>query len=853
MNFSHAITLTLLSVLGIPAAAADLSHLRPFLKEHCYSCHGPDKQKNDIRLDTLGDDLADIDTLRTWQDVLDQINLGEMPPEDAEPQPTDYFAGWFSEKLNVALQQAYALHKTGRNTTVRRLNRLELRNTLRDLLHLDGPVFRNLGVDKLSDTSGNGSVSRHSTDPVRDFPADEQEAGVDTIGDRLVMSPFLLELAVAAAEESIALATHTNPTPDLSPKTYAAHIRTSGPNPGLESWSREINPDYDAIFQRYREPGASTGAAGRVAPDETARNGVGTSGNYRITVEVSSHNQNHPWGELVKSRQDEPARLGLHLADSRRGGLHESNPTSHKITGWALPGDGSRQTVHFETWIDATWTPWLGWENAPYDRSLQPSQLVEKYLPEAFHPKPANDAPNAEKQAYQPAMGKALLTAGYRGPHLRIHRLTIEPLDPSWPPLSHRALYGDTTIEQANPEKLLLDFATRAFRRPVGKPDIDRYLKLVENQLAAGHSKLEAMQAAYTAVIASPRFLYLDGGHGSPPDAYTIASRLSYFLWSSMPDDELFAAAAAGKLDDPAGIHLQVERMLDHPNSASFVRRFTAAWLRLDKLGAMPPERGGPFRIYWDRQLEPQMRKQTDAFFRHMLDTNGHLLEFVGADYTFLNERIASIIYKRDDVWGDGFRKVKVLDPNRGGIMTMPAVMTATANGVDTSPVVRGAWFLENILGSPPPPPPPDVEPLAPDLRGDLDLKQRLARHREDAACNNCHRKIDPYGFVFENFDAMGVWRDRYEDTKKQVEPVAMLHNGPVVSGIADFKEFNLGAQSRIAHSLTEKLLTYATGRTLSPADRPEIDRITTDLHKNNYHLRDLVHLVATSDLFLKN
>ena len=837
-----------LLLAGAPGQeATGLDQLRPFLATHCVKCHGPRRQEHRLRFDTLGDDLTDQGTLETWQGILDQLNLGEMPPPD-QPRPPAQAQATITASLTSHLKEAYARQRsTGARTVMRRLNRIELRNTLRDLLSLQGPDFDTTGVASLRDNNGNGRTDRQGTDPVQDFPADEEEHGFDNIGRRLVMSDFLLKLIVEAAEDCLERATHDGKRPNTEPRRFAGPMRTRGPNPGLQSWAREVHQECDVIFERYREPGASTGANGRVAPDELARKGVGLSARYRITVEVSAHNQRHPWGDLIRSRQDEPMLLGLHMADSRRGGLHEGNPTCQKVTEWTLTPDGVVRSYTFETWLDATWTPWVGWENAPYDRNLRPSKLVKAFLPNLYEPAPGKEASKQVKQGYEPRMGAALLRAGYRGPHVRVHGLTVQPLIESWPPKGHTLLYGDG---ETSTEHLLLAFARRAFRSPVRPEDVKKYVRLVELMAERGSDPKAALRAGYTAILCSPRFYYLhepDGAVGP----YQVATRLSYFLWSSMPDQELMTLADSGQIDQPSVILDQVDRMLSDPKARAFTRRFTERWLRLDRLGAMPPERSGPFRIYWDRQLEPQMVAQTDAFFADLVRRNGPIRDLIHSDYTFLNERVAFILYGRDDVWGDGFRRVPTRDPKRGGIFTQPSVMTATANGVDTSPVTRGVWVLENVLGTPPDPPPPDVEPLAPDLRGAQTIREQLAKHREIASCNACHRKIDPMGFPLENFDPMGRWRGRYPATKKPIDPSSVLASGEDIPDLAAFKRMLLAREEDVIRCLTKKLLTYASGRTLEPVDRGEVDQITRDAVANGAGLRDLIKAVATSRIFL--
>ena len=751
------------------------------------------------------------------------------------------------EVISSQLKLAYAKRKsTGARTVMRRLNRYELRTTLKDLLYLEGNAdYDPLLVSKLEDRNGNGHAQWNSDDPTREFPADLIEDGFDNIGSRLVMSDFLLKQIIAAAEFSLDVATHSEKKPNLSARRYTSPIRSNGPGSGLQKYAQEFSLGYDGIYQRYREPGASTGGLGRVSSSELARSGVGLTTRYRVTIEASAHNQRHPWGELIKSRQDESMLLGLHIADTKRGGLGE-NPTSRQLTQWKMKADGIKRAFTFDCWLDATWFPWVGWENAPYDRGLRASKLVEQFLPEKYKAPPAKDAPQKQKQEYEPQMAKELFAAGYQGPHLRIYSLTIEPLEMSWPPRSHVALYGEN--DDVSISELLHEFAQRAFRRPLSSKAVERYVSLANSQLEAGASRAEALRAAYTAIISSPRFYYLQESN-ERLDSHDLASRLSYFLWSSMPDEELLSLASAGKLSDRKVLLKQVDRMLNDASSVAFFRRFPERWLRIDKLGSMPPPGG----FYFHRAMELEMREQVDAFFAYLVETNAPVSQIVDSDYTFLNERVAHWIYKRDDVWGDGFRKVPAKLPHGGGMLTMPAIMTATANGVDTSPVVRGVWILESILGTPPPSPPPDVEPLSPNLRDAKTIREQLIAHRNQKACSKCHQKIDPLGFPFENFDELGLWRSHYRVSGRsfQIDSSALLANGSNVKDIAHLKKVLLEREGEITRNLTEKLLTYASGRMLEPVDRGVVDAIVNELKSQGGGIRDLIKLVVASEIFL--
>ena len=974
-------------------AESPLESLRPFLKQHCYACHGAKKQENDKRFDSLGTDLSKVGTLAAWQEILDQLNLGEMPPKE-KPQPAVEQTTRVIELLTPRLKEAYALRRsTGAQTVARRLNRFELRSTIRDLLYIKDPELRIGNVARLVDNNGNGRVENTSTDPFRVFPSDEEEEGFDNIGDRLVMSGFLLKLMFDAAEESLALATETGPRPKVETRRFSGHIQKQVKG-DLERYARELNPGFDPFYRSM------------IMTPDAIRGGVGVSSRYRITVEISGHNQQHPWGELIPADQDQPLRLNLRLYKTRTRNDHIP------LKRLAVPGDGKVRRFTVETWIDSKWLPQLSWENGPSDREARSDLLMQKFLPGRF--KKAPDRKQIpDKKEYDKARADwsremaVTLLKNYQGPFVRVHSLTLEPLLDQWPPQSHTALYGNGPFDEAQIEPLLESFANRAFRRPVTREEVLPYVGLVRGalvpdpdpvptvidaltyrayqgrwsklpdfsqlkpvgqgeladglldlrvsklaeyyglvfegkltapkagnyefkiasddgshfmidgktvikhdglhgastkkgsvNLAAGiHTirveyfaygkpnslraswsgagfkdaplavssavaqkpvdvdaktaqAIKAMQVGYTAILCSPDFLYLKEQPGRLKD-YEIASRMSYFLWSSMPDERLTELAKAGKLSDMAVLKQQVDRMLDDPRATAFTRHFTERWLRLDKIADSPPELNGPFRIYWDRRMEPQIIAQTDAYFGDLLKDNGPIRLLIDSDYTFLNESIATVFYGRNDVKGESLRKVATNDRRRGGILTQPSVMTATANGVDTSPVVRGVWLLENVLGLPPAPPPPDVEPLSPDLRKAKTIREQLAVHREQQACNRCHRKIDPLGFAFENFDPIGRWRDRYPKGRGDIDASATMTSGEEVADIVAFKKMLLARQKDVTRCLAEKMLTYASGRVLEPIDRGEVDRIVDQLQVQGNGLRDLVKLVVQSDVFL--
>ena len=833
---------------GVIRAEDRLNSHRQFLQKYCLECHGAEKQKGDYRFDTLGTDLMDLGTLEAWQGILDQLNLGEMPPKKSL-QPLFEETEGVIASLTPALRQAYAARKsTGGQAVIRRLNKFELRNTLRDLFHINHPDFHPTVVSGLYDFNGNGITAQKTIEPTRSFQDDEEAEGFDNIGDALVMSDFLLEMLIGAAEEVIDMATYNEPQESFEAEKFTSPICTKTLHgDSLGKYQREKGDAYDEVFQRWDR-------YNRIGPDKYV-GGMRRPARYRITVELSAHNPRPgAWGEwtvregnlIHQGRTDtsEPFEVGLYVERFE----HHRGPRHHRVTKWKLPPDGKKRTLSFETWIDKPWSAWLGWENGPWFRHNAWHVLLEQWYPEEYN-KIDRKQKNFRKQ-----VADVLFSKGYRGPTLRLHSFRLEPVADQWPPRSHTALYGEGPIEDADLHGLFHAFAERAYRRPVDLDEIAPYVELVEELESDGNSRQEAMKGAYAALLCSPDFIYLRQAPGRL-DGFALASRLSYFLWSSMPDETLMGLARSGRLLEEAELGRQVERMLKDPKAAAFGRHFPERWLKLYKLGLMEPDKRGPYGNYF--RVKDDLVPQVDAYFRDLLERNGPIKELIDSDYTFMNSRLGELIYKQKVV-GEHLRKVKLEDQRRGGLLTMPAVMTVTANGVDTSPIVRGVYVLENILGMPPPAPPPDVEPLSPDLRGVKTITEQLAVHRDQEACSSCHRKIDPMGFALESFDPIGRWREHYpkaDKNTKQVMPVevsSVLANGRPIKDLVEYKSMLLERESQVVHCLAEKMLTYATGRLLEAGDRGEVDRIVGELKGGGNRLRDLVHLVVRSDLFLR-
>jgi hypothetical protein len=445
------------------------------------------------------------------------------------------------------------------------------------------------------------------------------------------------------------------------------------------------------------------------------------------------------------------------------------------------------------------------------------------------------------------------------------------PLFDQWPPASHQKLIGDVDLKtgtMADAERILRAFIPRAFRRPATEGEISRYVALVKQRMAAGRS-FETSLKGLAAVLCSPSFLYLreDNSEGkSQISDYELASRLSYFLWSSMPDTELLECAQKQTLRQPKVLHAQVERLLNDPRQNRFITDFTGQWLKLRQIDATTPDA----RVYaeFDDFLKVSMVAESQGFFRTLLDEDLSIRNFLDSDFVMLNARLARH-YGIEGVQGVEIRKTSLPKESvRGGALTQGAVLKVTANGTNTSPVVRGVWVLENFLGQITPPPPPNVGGIEPDIRGATTIREQLDKHRSVESCNVCHRHIDPPGFALESFDPVGTYRDQYlrfyvepQFADKgwgkvikagNVDPSGQLSTGEKFADVKEFKNLLLQNEDRFAKCLTEKLTTYALGRELGFSDREAIEDILKQNATKDRGLRSLVHAIVESPVFVR-
>ncbi|MFM8273619.1 MAG: DUF1592 domain-containing protein, partial [Gemmata sp.] len=416
---------------------------------------------------------------------------------------------------------------------------------------------------------------------------------------------------------------------------------------------------------------------------------------------------------------------------------------------------------------------------------------------------------------------------------------------------------------EADAAKVVKTFATRAFRRPASDADVKPYLSVVTARLDEGYSFERAVRVVLKGILVSPEFLFLREKPGRLDD-FALAARLSYLLWSSTPDAELMKCAEQGTLAEPSVLREQVERLLKSPKARQFTENFVGQWLGLRDIDFTAPD----FRLYpeYDEALKVAMLAEAHLFFEELIRTDASITNVVASDFTFLNGRLARH-YGVAGVSGMETRKVALKpESHRGGFLTMAGVLKVTANGTNTSPVVRGAWVLDRILGAPPAPPPAGVPAVEPDIRGATTIRDQLAKHRTTPTCNACHAKIDPPGFALESFDVIGGWRDTYRSLGagkpvtvegrrmpyhegKKVDP-SDTFEGEAFANVDDLRKLLARDKERLARALAEKLVTYATGAAPVALDRPEIDAIVAQARDRGHGVRALIHEVIQSKLF---
>ncbi|HWE38468.1 MAG TPA: DUF1592 domain-containing protein [Isosphaeraceae bacterium] len=727
----------------------------PLLAKYCAGCHDAKKPRGGIDLTSYKDAGAVARDRKAWERVFDQLEGRDMPPAD-RPQPTEpeyeTLTRWLKAELDAS--GCNGKRDPGR-VTLRRLNRNEYNNTIRDLVGLD-------------------------LRPADDFPSDDVGYGFDNIGDVLSLPPILMERYLSAAEKVAEKAIVADPKAEVPVKVWKG-AEIGGGSDFNDGAARALNSE--------GEVGVS---------HQLLKNGT-----YFVRVRA-----------FGQQAGPEPARMAIKL----------DGKTIKAVEVKAKAEAPGTYTVRIKAHAGA--------------RRFAAAFLNDYYKP---------DDPDPKKRDRNLIVESLELRGPTDGP-------------PTPLPASHRAILFRMPKSESDRREcaraILKKFADRAYRRPATVEEVDRLL-VVFDLAERDHERFErGIQLAVEAALVSPYFLFkveVDrrrGNRGATPGVaalsdYELASRLSYFLWSSMPDDELFELARKKELGKPEVLASQARRMLKSPKAHALAENFAGQWLQTRNLKVVNPDKGR-FPAF-DDALRAAMARETELFVRAIVAEDRSVLDFLDADFTFVNERLAKH-YGIEGIKGDEFHRVGLKDGRRGGVVTMASVLTVTSNPTRTSPVKRGKWILEQLLGAPPPPPPPDV----PDLKeqGPLSgtLRQRMEQHRANALCASCHAKMDPLGFGLENFDAVGAWRDK--DGESTVDPSGTLPNGQAFAGPAELKKVLKARGAEFERCLAEKLLTYALGRGLESSDRCAVDAIVADLKKADHKVSGLVAAIVTSDPF---
>jgi hypothetical protein len=931
--------------LSLATAAAAPSFERevvPLLKKYCYECHGDGFHKSGVALDDFHSAAEVRAGRKTWESVLRTVTRQEMPDPDAAFFPTDAERETIARFIEHELFQIDPARPDPGRVTLRRLNRAEYNNTLRDLLGID---FK----------------------PAADFPPDDSGYGFDNIGDVLSLPPSLLEKYLSAADKALDQAIATEPIRSRVQRIPASltQIGFNALGDRGDGWVQLLSLEEDDIaaelpvaagdylirFQAFAtQVGGALVGQGSEKPIDFKGEDPGPTrialllNDAVITDFAVTTDADHP--EVYEARIGVPAGKQRFRAAMlrKRGGEHELVMLNGRL-GKQQPGIVSVKWIEIEGPLPAatrrtpvaalpTTAPGSlasdgtrvltgnGQVSTTFDApragdfilraqayaqqaGSEPTRMelrVDGKPLQAFDVlAPATMQPIARQRVFSLALlvpqprvyeVRATLPAGQHtfaaafvndfadpentNPNLRKRNLYLQNLEvadlsspvvtpPLPPPLAqlferHPAT-GDGKRDATAARALLVDFTRRAWRRPAEPAEIDRLARLYALAREQGDSFAGGVKLALKAALISPHFLFIGDvtspvAASAPPssaaptvvplDEFSLATRLAFFLWSSGPDDELLDLATRGELR--AQFEAQVRRLLASPKSRALVDNFAGQWLQIRSLESMQPDRK-TFPSF-DPALRSAMQQETELLFSHILHEDRSVFDFLQADYTFLNARLAKfygLTLPRPPATADEFQRVSLAESPRRGVLTHASVLTLTSNPTRTSPVKRGKWVLENLLGTPPPPPPanvPELDDKERKLTGSL--RQQMEQHRANSTCAGCHARMDPIGFGLENFDAIGAWRDK--DGGQPVDASGKLASGDTFAGAAELTD--LLAKNRAAdfrRCLAEKMLTYALGRGVEYYDRPAVERIVADLRAHEDRFSALIFAVAQS------
>ncbi|MCY4130664.1 MAG: DUF1592 domain-containing protein [Gammaproteobacteria bacterium] len=781
--------------------------MQPLLTATCLACHS-NEALSMLDFTKLDHDLSDPAIYRKWERVFERLERGEMPPAPM-PTPDAEVLEPAMRALKEALIKANLERRGERRAPLRRLTRLEYQYTIEDLLYIDPEAAKGLVVV---------------------LPAEADSGGIDTVAEKQGISPLHVRGYMTAAQDALDIALQVGPRPnsEMFVTNYAKsnYLRFMS---DAEILGGGITKVLDDAVVGYFDGGSTY-----LFHSGTEGHNVPMPGRYKVRVDAYPHQNLNP---VTFSIESGPKASGATAVLSSILGVYdlvESEGRQIELTTYLRPGDVVTPVPYLSI------PPWVY-------RYYDPDKKIEEYEGEGI---------------------------AFRS--LAIHG----PLFEHWPPTSTRELLVGMEFEDGQPvltksaeahiREIVAAFAPRAFRRPLSNQIIDRYASLAHPALAEGRDFLNALRVPLTAILTAPAFLFQSSDEEYLDD-FALASRLSYFLWRSMPDDELLEVAATAELSQPATIKAQIDRMLDDPKSQRFIEDFVGQAFRLYELHATSPDP----RLYpeYDSRLARAMAEETELFLAELIDEDHGIRNLIKADFTFLNRRLAEH-YGIANVDGQYMRKVDLPNDHvRGGLLSQAAIHKITANGTTTSPVPRGNFVLTNVLGQPAPPPPPSVAGLEPDTRGTTTIREQLDAHRSNSVCASCHLSIDPPGFAMESFDPIGGFRQHYRSTGDpvalegdsfdgqsfpgpyrmgmKVDASGITPEGDVFAGFAEYQDFMVDKKlNYVAQHFASQLIVLATGAEVQFADRDEIKNIIAQVEPDDYPMRGMIHAVVQSDLF---
>ena len=780
-------------------------------------------QKGERDFENFALPLGKVTDLAAARDIVDQLTLREMPPAKEKTQPSE------GERLALirVLRESIAgargkIKSTAAHTVMRRLSNREYENTLATLF--------GRRVDTLGLTA--------------DFPKEKASEHIDTIGESLVTSGFLLDQYFQSANRLVETRLGR---PELAPKSWDF-------NSHFVQYEELQGPHKAAFNYRYlclyEQPNTDTrqGSYGHI---EDFLKGVPVSGLYDIEVLAQAMNRDTHYDAAIFGIDfSEPFLLGIVPGDATKNHIHYPQAIEPLLGQTTLPDD-KPEWRKFRVWLEAGQTPRFIFPNGPYESRASVIAVNKRYA-----------ADFQGRFAKSDVSRTHLITEG-KLPHIRISEIKIDgPVPEPGGAAEEIAVFGERGFQPKQALDQLYVFGARAYRRPLTRTDRAGIRATYEKRIGEKATPRQAALDTLKMILCSPAFLYfseITEENNPKLLPHDLASRLSYALWSAPPDQELIAAAASKKLNEPKELRKQIMRLLEDDRVGGLVNGFLDSWLNLRDLGTQPPPRES-MRVYYAENLPEAMKTEVRLFFRHLLRENGSVQQFLDADYTFVDKRLARLYdlpAQKTLRIADGFQRVNLAGSRqRGGLLGMAGTLTVSANGVETSPVTRGVWVSENILGIKPPPPPDVVPAIEADVTGATTIRERLAQHRADQTCAECHRKIDPLGFSLETFDPIGRWRDTYPKPKGKASALKVDASGEFRSGqtyadFHDFKSILVATRTDLfTRHLIKQVLSYASGRHMKISDEFVIEDIFQAVKKDGYGLRTLLIESLDSEIF---